>query len=248
MAGDVAFDSVRRITELVIGTTQADPSISLDGKELFFVSDDDLFLASRTSMAEPWTLVRRVDELNSASLDGRLSLAADGYAVFLSNRPPSMMMDIWSTMRGSDGVFAPPTQTEVVALNTANNDQNPDLSPDGITLWYSRAGGMIHRSTRPPGGSFAAATVVTELQVLFNAVDPTVSPDQLVAVFSASQTGILDLWYATRATVTDPFGNQMPVPEINTALTEVDGDLAANGCELYFSRGLDEMWVATLTP
>ena len=82
-------------------------------------------------------------EVNSPSVDAGPSISADGRTlVFHSNRPPSMLGDLWIARRASDGEFSPPVR--ISALSSAGNDTDPWLSSDGRTIFFAsnRSGGV----------------------------------------------------------------------------------------------------------
>jgi Tol biopolymer transport system component len=90
------------------------------------------------------------------------------------------------------------------------DEDDPFIEPDGLTLWFNVAGGIV-RSTRPDRMSAWSTPVpVLELDSAFNEDAPGFTADGLTVYFDSDRTptlGLLDLWSATRPTRTSPFSN-----------------------------------------
>lgn len=88
---------------------------------------------------------------------------------------------------------------------------------------------------------------VTSLAVAgYKEDDPSISPDGLVIVFSGLTTsGDSDIWYASRATLSDAFGAPQQLPVVNSAKSNRDTYLAVvtikgkQVLELYFGSDRD---------
>jgi Tol biopolymer transport system component len=92
-----------------------------------------------------WGPLTDITELNSTANEGRPSLSHDGLDIyFFSNRPGGQGgNDIWVATRGSvDAPWSTPVNLGP-AVNTSANDQAPDISSDGETLFFcsDHAGG-----------------------------------------------------------------------------------------------------------
>lgn len=245
LAHDVTIDDVRRVDELGDGQTE-DPSLAPGGLEMFFMFTTQLRTATRASTRSPWIAQPVIDSLRSDGGEERLTLVLDGSAVFGSDRTGSAQADLWFTMRDADGSFASPEQATTAALNTPGTEKNPELSPDGRTLFYAAPSPpRIMQSVRE--GVFLAPTVVIDPAPL-RAADPTVSPDQRVVVFSAAAFASpdFDLYFATRGSPGEPFGPPILIDGVNSLAIEVDAELSEDGCELYYRRDTEGIHVATL--
>jgi len=61
----------------------------------------------------------------------------------------------------------------------------------------------------------------------------------------------IDLYVATRASTSDPFGTPAPLTAINTEHTEQDAFVTRDGCELWFASDRSnnvDIYVATVAP
>lgn len=125
----------------------ADLAGSIAGPEFYFFRADqgtalngDIWLSVMQghTFGEPVL----VADLNTSAHEGKPSVRFDGREiVFFSNRGDGNF-DLWhSTRRGAGQPWSEPV--ELVALNSAQNDSRPSLSPDGSVLLFD--------STRPGG-------------------------------------------------------------------------------------------------
>lgn len=128
------------------------PCLSADGLKLYFSRGDftftaskaDLWVAERASRDDPWGVPRRLQELasnDSAELEPYIS--ADGLSLyFMSDRPwgisNSTLTDIFVTTRPSpDALWAEPMKLGS-NINTEQYEYTPFISPDGLSLFFSR--------------------------------------------------------------------------------------------------------------
>ena len=164
-------------------------------------------------------------------------------------------VDLWMASRGSDTGSFTGTETKLGAVDTNKDQTDPWLSPDGCRLYYAdNTSGhqVIEVSARDStSGNYGAAQALLEDPK--GDADPTLSPDELVIVFSSNHTGKGDLYYATRAHVTDAFSTPVLVPTVNTPDSDGDPFLSADGCQLYFAsnhttNGDYDLFVATAHP
>jgi hypothetical protein len=135
----------------------------------------------------------------------------------------------------------------------------PDAS---VIYFHGESGGSLgtpnssyamFRATRSGGDSWGNAAVVSFVDDAgsYN-VAPVVRRDEL-EIFFARQSGdpALDweIYTATRAKASDPFGAATKVAELSGPGADIPGWLSPDGCRMYFSRdrgdaGLD-IWMAT---
>jgi hypothetical protein len=165
-----------------------DPSATGDLLELYFNRDNDIFVTTRASVADPWGTPVAVAELNTAGTETTPEVSYDGLTIFFaSNRAPLLgALDIWVSTRAARG--APwGTPVRVDELSTASREAAP------------------------------------------------ASSDKLVMVFESNRNGNNDTFLAQRATTAMPFGTPQPVAAINTAASDGNPMLSANGLELYFN-------------
>jgi hypothetical protein len=132
-------------------------SISSDGLTLYFDSDrpggsgdSDLWVTTRSTINDNWnTPINLGSIVNSSSLERGPSISSDSSTLFFeSNRPGgSGGRDIWMTTRATkDGSWNEPVNLGPT-VNTARWDKRPNISADGLTLYFSsydRSGGYGH--------------------------------------------------------------------------------------------------------
>ena len=199
----------------------AHPSSSLDGLTLFFASGrpggyglGDLWMSTRTTTSEPWSeAVNLGPTVNSSSGDNGPSISADGLELFFhSNRSGGHgQEDIWVTTRPttSDPWVEPVPLGP--GLNSPYTDAHPDVSADGLILFF--------RSQKP--GTYGSddiwfskrATVKDDWDIPVHpgppvnttASDsgPNISADGSILHFHSNRSGGYDLWQAPIIPIVD---------------------------------------------
>ncbi len=130
------------------------PSLSADGLELYYAKgpwgNTDIVVSRRNGLTEPWGPPENLGSMiNSNVWDGTPSITEDGLELYFD-----------STRSGSPDLYvstrATPSDPWGPAINLGPNvnsthgnslygDQGPNISPDGLTLFFS--------SARPPGSA-----------------------------------------------------------------------------------------------
>jgi Tol biopolymer transport system component len=191
------------------------PAISHDGLRLYYASGGGyaLQIATRPSTAAVFSAGAPLAGINGAGFDVCPWLSADeSQLYFCSVRPGSRGgADIFVADLGTNGAS---NVTELVAVNTTTDEENPVLTADGLTIYFSSkqlAGGgagtdyhiwTAHRSTTADG--FGQSTAVTELNSSGGDAAGWVSPDGCTIYIlssrdagSGGRTGD-DIYIATR--------------------------------------------------
>ncbi len=181
------------------------PTLSLDGRQLFFARDGrtglggtDLYVSRRRDKRDDFgwePAVNLGSGINTTANDAQATLFEDEETetttlYFSSNRlGGSGFDDIYTSTLQRDGTFGP--AVPVPELNTASNDRQPAIRRDGLEMFFG--------SDRP--GTF----------------------------------GAIDLWVATRATTRAPWSTPVNLgPVVNTTLIDGRPALSFDGTTLYF--------------
>ena len=225
-------------------------SVSGDGKSLvidrFQDTLNDLFIAGRSSVNEPFGEAVPLDELNTAAREASGTLAGDGLEIFFaSDRAPYTAPHLWRATRATaDGLFGP--SVEVAELNAGGNVEEHVVTRDGLGIYFSsgRAGSAfgarnIWFADRPSRDApFSEPRPLDELNSGATDRAPGISADGLEIFFTSNRangSGQLDIWRATRASVAEPFGPPENVVELNTPNDDIYPRLSADGSTLYFN-------------
>jgi hypothetical protein len=252
-SGAPALSAPTRIEELVIGSTRlTNPSLSADRLQMFYETDNnggDLMMTTRAATDQPWYAPRPITELDTTDEESRFSLSADGLTAVFIHRGVSVSELRQTTRARVTEPFSPPTTAPFAALVTPNSKYDAELSPDATRVYFSEMTSpqTIQFAARPQvDAPFSPPTIVTIPNMTTSIADPTLSPDELVMVFSESDTSLRDLSFALRDSRDAHFGPSMKVPNVNSANDEGDAALSSDGCELVFSsnRVGRELWVA----
>lgn len=226
------------------------PCLSADGLELHFAAGGDLYRSTRSSLAEPFGPASPVAELNTEATEGGPHLSSDGLSLYFRSDRTGVdpkRQNLWMAARPDAGSpFGAPICLPVV--NGAWNDLDPVLSPDALSLYFSsdrnaQTGHDIWTAVRAsPTGDFGTPTyegLVTALNTESNEGGPALSADGLTLLLHSNRLGGRggdELYVATRASTSDPFGAPVNLgPAINTPGNERDAFLTADGRWLLFS-------------
>lgn len=163
---------------------------------------------------------------------------------FVSTRTGSAGVDIWVSRRDSvDEDWGPPVP--VPELNSADADQDPEISADGLTLYFNsnRAvagakGGfdlfISRRDTRD--SDWSPPELVPELNSADSDMAAVTNEAGTAMVFHRSIAGALDLYVSERETPDDDWDMPIRLTGIDTdEAQEADPWLSADGRTLYFN-------------
>jgi len=137
----------------VDGFTDSHPSVSADGRELYFTSNrdggsTDIYVSTRFTTTDPWGPATKVLDLDTtSSTEGGPDLSDDGRTILFSRAlvGGSTGNDIFMATRTSPS--SPWTNVAPIAeLNTTGSERSPHLSSDGKTVWWAK---NVGTSTTP---------------------------------------------------------------------------------------------------
>jgi hypothetical protein len=220
--------------------------------------DDDGGDSDGGSGAElgPFGAPTQPNGLSSARSDQGPSLTADLLEIyFYSNRNCPSCYDVYVAKRATvNDPWGVPA--ELVELSNAAFDMAPEISPDGLTLWYasereSPAGGADIWVTTRPNRASAWATPMreTNLSTAGYDSDPALSDDGLTMTITSDGNGDVqgDILVSTRASVGAPWSVPVPLSELNTTVLESSASMRAGGHCVFIGReaGQFDIYVAT---
>ena len=123
----------------------SEPSLSSNGLSLYFGRGDeiglargaDIFVATRATVDSPWSDPQPVPGINAASWsDLSPDISADGLEIYFSSDRPGGQgsADLWTSRRAS--LSDPWSEPVNLDINTSFWEAGPDLSSDGLTLFF----------------------------------------------------------------------------------------------------------------
>src|SRR2546425_5346185 len=257
------------------------PAISPDGLSLYFTSNRtggvggfDMYVSQRASVDGPWGSPVNIAALNTTFDEGNPAFSRDGRFLFFQSKRPGGLggIDIWVAQRNNihDDFSWQPAVNLGSSVNSADDDNGPtyfdeDDARGARQLYFgSTRPGLgaadIYVSNQMADGSFAAATLVTELSGALNENRPSIRRDGLEIFFQSNRTGsngtAADLWVAKRANTLAAWSTPVNLGDtINTASVEQNPYLSSDGLTLFFSSdrpggfgGLDLYMSARTTP
>jgi Tol biopolymer transport system component len=216
----------------------------------------DLYRAQRSTIAEPFQQPSIVPLVNSEFVERKAVLSADGLQLFFSSDRPGLGTgeDIYVSVRPN-----PSSEFGAPGLLSGINSEQADLvhstTNDGRYLYFDRPVAGAGRDIFLFDLATAATRPVTELESSYDDGHALASADGLAVYWATTRVSLddsdgraeSDIWSARRASPTDPLGNLMPVPELNTSSAETVHYLSEDGCRIYIGSdrsGRAQLYVA----
>ncbi|MBW2459369.1 MAG: PD40 domain-containing protein [Deltaproteobacteria bacterium] len=156
------------------------------------------------------------------------------------------------------GSFGPASL--LTELSSTGSDWDPAISAGDLTIVWSsnRSGGLgqadIWFANRDAAAApFGAPNNLGAVNSTYGDMDPELSPDELTifwAVGTPNGTGDMDIWYATRTALSQPFGTAAELPGVNSSYEDRDPALSVDGLTLFFAStrpggpGSRDIWTA----
>jgi len=260
-----AFDNVTALTVLNSAMLDDDPSLTGDLLEIFFASnrdgtgfyDEDIFVATRDTVAQDFRPPARVDELSIAgTLDSNVEISADGLTITFTSGRGGGNDDLWIAKRDTRA-SGWNTPTNMAELNSLQGDYGGAVITlaDGqheITMCSARSGNealyVARKAATDP--NYGAPTIAAGVDTIDHECDAA-RPDEDTLYFTRASAATpiqLDLyravWDGARYIEVEP------VTELNTASRDSDPWVSRDHRTIFFSRdtgnnGTDDLFMAT---
>jgi hypothetical protein len=263
------------VLETGINSAQADgcPIETPNGLNLYIASTrpgavggatdpNDIWRFHRDSIDAPWGEAEHLPAgVNSAAADFCPTPLPGKRLYFVSTRAGYCGAgDIFRTQQTPSGTWRNPENLGCQATGAGPNFAGQEFSPSvvetdqGTVLFFSSPGNDggtdqdIYMSMMRGDGTFAPATIVSELNTGANDQMPNVSRDGLEIVFasdSGNTPGVFDIWTSTRESTSDGWSAPTKLGDnVNTVASETRPSLSGDGRRLHFGR-LGDIWVST---
>jgi Tol biopolymer transport system component len=222
-------------------------------------NDYQIYTANRADREAPFTGLTALDMVNTIYGEARPVVSPDGLSLYFEF-VDSAGADIRISTRGTTSEpFA--GQSSVPELETAKNEFNPWLADDGRVIYFTsdRDGfNDIFIATRAGiAGPFGTPVAVAELNSGYGDYMGALRGDGLEIFMGTSRDTNFandDIFNATRASTSDPFGAPTKIGELSSASTdEFPTWVSSDGCQLLFSSnrpgsGSYDVWLARRPP
>jgi hypothetical protein len=178
---------------------EADPWFTSDGRGLYFIStrstdgvkrnDLDIWRVDRADDGRWGTPVRLPEPVNSAGQEWFPRLAADGWLYFGSSRPGGLgKTDIWRARLDAQRRWT--IHNLGPAINTAGDEYEPLISPDGSWMIVMADGGL-YETRRNAGKWDARVKLPAPISVNGSEIGAAFSPSGRSLLFSRDTEGPL---------------------------------------------------------
>lgn len=257
------FEAPERVTGLAFDGNVFGPSLSTDGRTLYFSAyvdgEQQIYAATREQRGAAFEDVREVPAINSAASDGSPFISADGERLYLFSERLGGLggRDVWISERAGGSSEPLSTPELLPGINSPASELLPWLSADELSLIFvsNRGGGQggsdLWVATRADRDDvFGPAANVTGLNSNENEGRAVLSADGLTAFFSSDRAGGRggpDLWTATREARRQSFSSPRNLAALNSPANDQDVMLSSDGSELFFASsrgGSSALWRA----
>ncbi len=176
---------------------EADPYFTLDGGTLYFISsrstdgvkrvDLDIWRVDRDEKGTWGVPLRLPEPVNSTGAEWFPRLAPDGWLYFGSNRPGGLgRTDIWRARAAREGRWI--VENIGPAVNTARDEYEPLLSPDGSRMIVMTADG-VYETKRTAAGWSPRVRLPAEVNANQTEIGPVFSPSGKSLLFARDTRG-----------------------------------------------------------
>ena len=257
------------------------PSISADGLELYFDSNRsggfgnyDIWVTTRATTDDAWVEpVNLGPMVNGLYWEQAPRISADGLSLFFGSTRPngSGNWDIWVATRETRDTDWSSVVNLGSTINSSADDLTPSISFDGLSLFFgsNRPGGFgncdLWLTTRetPHDDWGTPINLAPPVNSEFCEIMGSISADGRTLVigsdgigpFRPDGYGRADLWLASRATSSDPWGAMVNlVPAVNSSSYDVSHCFTADGSKCYFASnrpggfGGFDIWQVSIMP
>jgi len=214
------------------------------------------YFSTRPTLNDPWSTPSNIDlaDTNSGTNVGHGILTPDGLSLTYQDNPHiKVATRVNTSLPFSAG-------TLVTELNIGTFERPGKLSSDGLRLYLEINNGPntdLYFASRPslsdPWGTPTQGPFAANVNTLSDAeLEPYVTPDELQLFFASNRPGGIggvDIWWASRASVSDPFSAPVNVDSVNTFDSDRSPELL--GSTLFFTSSRDgtfDVFTAPLVP
>jgi hypothetical protein len=211
--------------------------------------------ACSTPPSGPWSSAIMIDELQGPGTDGTPMMRADGLEMYWKSQRNGISLDIYRAVRPSTNQEWG-TPIVVAEVNTAAVEGSPEVSPDGLTMYFS--------SNRPGSAQF---DIYVSKRTSTNAawsppvLDPVLStpgvdeglmilPSQLVAYLHSDRDGQFRIFRTTRPTPSSAWDTPSEISELADGHYE-NPVVSADECRMYLqairndTQGNGDLYLST---
>jgi hypothetical protein len=236
-----------------------DPTLTQDMLEICFDSNragglgsGDIWCATRANAGDPFGAPFAALVLNSDADETTPEFSPDGLSLYFASARAGTAggLDIYVATRTSRdaGWIAP---VRVGELSSPLDDTAAVVLADDTTIYvgsHRDGSDALYIATRAAPDQAWSSPVVTDIPVGSFAESQFITPDGTVLVDSLGAAEVEDIYIAQRASLADPFGELVPIGELNTTANDTDPWLASDGHTLVFSSnrdGANQIYVTT---
>ncbi len=211
------------------GAGADDPSMTDDLLQIFYGTSraggmgfEDIWVAKRNSITDPFGEPAPVVELNSAFTETTMRVTGNGKAIYFTSNRGGVGQDIYfSTRTDLDQTWTTPVA--IAELSSLNGDWSPFAQSDQLRVVLcsgpTEAQEALFTSTRSSTAAlWMLPTRIAELDEVNESECDPVEPRSGVLYYSSNHLNAdlrFDIYRASRISSSSPYGNRTPVTSVN---------------------------------
>lgn len=220
-----------------------DPTLTGDMLEMYceisFSGAADIYVTTRLDTNSPWDEPTVVAELSSPDADEtNPEVSADGLTMYLNRGGPLLV------------------STRLERADPWSDPVPAGFGGVGMTIDQTGTIGVVHRTgtglrdlyegrRASPADAWDGGTSITSVNTAESESNAMLSWSGLAVYWSyGTSVGDSDIYFATRSTVDEPFGDPQPTVAASTAEWEADPWISPDGRSLVFTTSRDGIWGA----
>jgi hypothetical protein len=187
---------------------------------------------------KPFTMVHKVDGVNTAASESHARLSPDERVVYFQRGPAAGGIPV--ILRAERPTTASAFGASVPVQGLPGDSRQPFASPDELTLYFVGFNGVqfdpLVARRDDASAPFQAAKKLPLVVANVNHTTPVLRADERELLFAAVSVGVttFKLWHAF------PFGDggyvdSGPIDDVNSNKSDHDPVMSADGLDLYFS-------------
>jgi hypothetical protein len=206
-------------------------------------SDWDINYTARETRDEPFAAPQPLGGVNTTGVQRGPRMSPDGMTLYVTTRATTY--DISSSVRADpDATFGP--LAPVADLNGTTDDSDPFVLPDGSAVYFASTrvaaqGYDIYSAARNATGFDQPEPVPGDVNTVADEGAPIVTDGGLTIYFSSRRgggAGDFDIYVATRASRSDPFGPATVLEQLNSIRIDAPSWVSPDGCQLYYTSAV----------
>ena len=227
-----------------------DPTMSSDGLELYYgvavpMGQKNLFKMTRATRSDPFSNPKALTAFNTSASNESPRLSYDDLTIYIGQNG-----DIYQATRAAVGGTFGALSIVAGVSTTTEYEKWLSVCGDGSHFVVSRLNGANGQDLYQGTLGGGAGTLIANLSSTFSETSTFVSKDCLTLYFASNRANGTQIYYSTRATINDAWGDPVPAPApFATGMDNEDASYTPDGHLFVFAstqgNGTKDLYLST---